>query len=376
MKKIHVSLVMEIPYFALSGAGLRPGAIPSFIMHKVEPEDFSELLDYLKRNGYRTLGIKEYYEYLSGKKHDKDKKIIITFDDGLRNNWSVVYPILKKFSMKAVFYVNPEKIMESGQARYNLEDVWQSKISHSELDIIEEKEMFINWEEARKMQKSGIIDIESHSLFHQLCFTKNKIIDFQRPGKDGNSVYPWLFSAMDLGSEDSIWGAPVYPFSSRMIAKRFYDDAGLRQACIDFVKENQGIAFFSIKNWKNKLINFVKDYSKANELKTYFESDLESEINIRDSLLNSKLLIEQKLDKACEHFAYPWNISGDLSLLWLKELGFKTVFRFMNGWNIPKRGCDLYGLSRVEGYWIKSLPGKGRKIIWDKLLSRITRLGF
>ncbi|MBI4981603.1 MAG: polysaccharide deacetylase family protein [Candidatus Omnitrophica bacterium] len=363
----------SIPSFAIFNNELDSFVIPSFILHKEAEDDFERKLLYLKKNNYLTLGIEEYYGYLSGRKNDNNKKVIITFDDGLRNNWSIIFPLLKKYDAKAVFYVNPSNISDEIGLLPNLEDVWSGKITLQELKGFDKQHPFIGWQEARKMEASGLVDIESHSWEHKICFTSDKIVDFERPAKDGSSLNPWLFTAIDKSSEDNIFGSPVYPYQPRLLARRFFDDTGLRQVCIETVKSNGGRDFFLRRGWKEKLQKAVVDYKKAHKLQTRFENEIEQELAIKNSLEKSKLEIESRLNKQCLHFAFPWNMGGNLSVLWLKELGFKTVFRYMNSWNIPRAGSDLFGLCRVEGCWVGSLPGKGRELVWDKLRNRFIK---
>jgi hypothetical protein len=145
----------------------------------------------------------------------------------------------------------------------------------------------------------------------------------------------------------------------------------LRETCISYVKANGGKEFFKSEDWKNRLHQIAKTYRAKNILDVHYENELDQELAIRDSLIKAKDLIELELNKSCEHFAYPWNASGELSLLWLKELGFKTVFRFMHSWRFPGKGSDPFSLRRFEGYWIKSLPGKGRVGMRHKLEKRL-----
>ncbi len=365
-------VVMDVPSFALFEGLLRPDVIPSFIFHKVDEVEFEEALIYLRDNRYRTLSIGEYHEHLTGKKTNTDRKVILTFDDGARNNWSVAYPILKKLGMKAVFYVNAGIVPEEGVAP-TLEDVRAGKISQEELDALEERSPFFSWREARKMEASGLINIESHGWKHRICFISDRIIDFQRPDSKGRPVYSWLFTALDTEPSTPLWGAPVYPYKPRLAARRFLDDVGLRAACMDYVRINGEKNFFAEKTWHLKLSNFVREYKRHHGIKTRFEDRNERRSAVWDSLADSKEMIEERLGKKCEHFAYPWNVSGRLSLLFLQKLGFKTVFRSMSGWRMPRPGVNPHDLSRVEGYWIKSLPGKGRVSVWRKLGKRVLR---
>jgi hypothetical protein len=365
-------LIRDVPLFALFKGTLVKESIPSFIFHKVLPDEFEAILAYLKSNHYRTLNPGEYYDYLRGKKADTDKKVILTFDDGLRNNWSVAYPLLKKWGMHAVFYINPG-IMTDGEEvpGPTLENVWSGQMTIDEMQAFELRSPFVNWGEAKVMEASGFASIESHGWRHRICFVGDKIIDFQRPDRAGNPVYSWLFTAIDAKFDEPLWGMPVYPYQPRLASRRFLDDAGLRRACMDYVSANGGKDFFTRGNWRSLLTGQVLEYKAGHLLKTRYENSDEQELAIRDSLVNAQKMIEQKLGKRCEHFAYPWHASGRISLLWLRELGVKTVFRAMRSYRVPKPGDDPFNLSRVEGYWIPYLPGTGRKSVWNRLGSGI-----
>jgi peptidoglycan/xylan/chitin deacetylase (PgdA/CDA1 family) len=366
--KRFIRLAGDIPFFAFYGGFLKSEWIPAFIFHKVLPDEFEAILAYLSRNRYRTLCLDEYYDYLTGRKRDSERKVILTFDDGLRNNWTVAYPLLKKWKMHAVFYVNPG-IMANRECSPgpNLEDVWSRRISVDQMEGTEAESPFIGWQEAKIMQASGFTAIESHGWRHRICFVDDQIIDFQRPDRNGKPLYSWLFTAVDANFDDPLWGIPVYRYQPRLAAgRRFYDDPGLRKCCLEYVGGHGGKEFFTRRNWRKVLMGMVRDYRQRHGSCVRYESGDEQELGIRDSLMDAQNAIEKNLGKRCEHFAYPWHASGRLSLLWLRELGFKTVFRAMKSFEVVKPGCDPYNLSRIEGYWIPHLPGTGREYLWNK----------
>lgn len=370
MKRI-LACIRDIPLFAFVPSAVCSGTIPSFIFHQVEEKEFESFLRYLQDNHYRTIDGDELFAALMGTCRDTEKRVILTFDDGLRNVWAVAYPLLKRYGMKAVFYVNPSTVLESGGCGHCLEDVWAGKVSLADL-ITEAKERpHISWDEARAMEASGFVKIESHGWRHQICFTEDTIIDFQHPDRNGNPRYRWLFSAVDAPADARLWGAPVYPFRSRFDAVRYFDDAGLRGACMRFVEDNGGRAFFERSDWRTRLTECAREYRENNRLRTVREDWISQELAIRDSLVRAKEKIEKELGKNSLHFAYPWSIGGPVAQLWLKELGYKTVFRYMSSWKLNRTGSNPHELGRVEGYWITSLPGTGRVSFWSKMFRRV-----
>lgn len=76
----------------------------------VSPTDLEQQLDYLVREGYHTLTVKDLLAAANGKAMLPPKPLILTFDDGYRNNYTVAYPLLKARGMVATIFVITEKI--------------------------------------------------------------------------------------------------------------------------------------------------------------------------------------------------------------------------------------------------------------------------
>jgi len=93
----------------------------------VTPERFANDLQTLQRWGYSTIPLEQVQLFLDGRDIElPDKPILITFDDGYRDNFENAYPILKQCGMVATFFIitdylwladrlNPERIVEMAQ---------------------------------------------------------------------------------------------------------------------------------------------------------------------------------------------------------------------------------------------------------------------
>lgn len=75
----------------------------------VDPEDFEEQLKYLKLNGYQTVSFEDLESVAK-----LTKPIILTFDEGYKDNYSVLYPLLKKYNMKATMFICPAYVDTDG----------------------------------------------------------------------------------------------------------------------------------------------------------------------------------------------------------------------------------------------------------------------
>lgn len=139
--------------------------IPTLMYHKfkdqVEPtkEDqsmsvstslFEAQLKALLEAGYTPINFKQLEDYLEGKAGLPNKPILITADDGYLCNYTKAYPILKKYGAQATFFVTS---LYAG--------------------VTNEHEHF-TWEQAKEMEASGLIDIQSHTHGHTLMDELNR----------------------------------------------------------------------------------------------------------------------------------------------------------------------------------------------------------
>ena len=78
--------------------------------------------------------------------------ILITFDDGYKNNYTLAFPILKKYNIKATIFLNTAYI---GNDRD-----------------------YLNWDEIKEMYESGLVDFQLHTHSHYPTIRKAEIKGF------------------------------------------------------------------------------------------------------------------------------------------------------------------------------------------------------
>lgn len=122
----------------------------------INPALFESHLKVLHENNYRTYFVKDLPGILDGSIAYSDKSIILTFDDGYEDFYTDVFPLLKKYQMKATEYIIYDYIGRKG---------------------------FLNDTEIRELVNSGLVEIGAHTLDHlylkklPLSIAKTQIID-------------------------------------------------------------------------------------------------------------------------------------------------------------------------------------------------------
>ncbi len=71
----------------------------------VPPNRFEAHLRYLKEAGYTTISLDDLVYYLTRGRPLPPKPVIITLDDGYRDNYTAAFPLLKKYGFTATFFI-------------------------------------------------------------------------------------------------------------------------------------------------------------------------------------------------------------------------------------------------------------------------------
>ncbi|MDZ7262168.1 MAG: polysaccharide deacetylase family protein, partial [candidate division KSB1 bacterium] len=308
--------------------------IPVFVFHRVTPERFEAQLNFLYHNGYQTLTADELWEILIGGKPVPREAIALTFDDGTVSLWSVAFPLLKKYGFHAISFIIPGCVPEKSDVRPSLEEFWQGKVRLEEIPLeISVPEPLCTWEEIRLMHQSGIIEFQSHTMYHHLIFTSAELVDFINPEFDyylfGNIHVPVLRKdGRDLFDRVVALGTPIYRSSPRMGSqRRYFDNEGLRDECVRFVAERGGQAFFQSQGWRRTLVRFFREAQKRYGKNGHFESATEQRETIFRDLSESKQRIERHLPgRKVRHLCYPWFLGICLSVALSKEAFCVSIF--------------------------------------------------
>ncbi|MGL5278835.1 MAG: polysaccharide deacetylase family protein [Cetobacterium sp.] len=121
------------------------GKIKLFITKK----KFEWQLRILKFLKYETITFKDLKK-IGLENRNKKRYIILTVDDGYKDNYSVLFPLLKKYNMKAVIYL----VSGIDYNKWTIESDEEKKFS------------LMNLSEIKEMQRSGLVEFGGHTLTH------------------------------------------------------------------------------------------------------------------------------------------------------------------------------------------------------------------
>jgi len=96
----------------------------------ITPENFERQMHYLKENGYNAISLDKLVEGIRKRENFVHNTVVITMDDGYKDNFTYAYPVLKKYGFPAMIFLIANKIGAD--------------------------ENFLNWDETKEMHKNNI----------------------------------------------------------------------------------------------------------------------------------------------------------------------------------------------------------------------------
>lgn len=102
-------------------------------------QDFEKQMAYLQEKGYSSITPDQLVAHLKAGAPLPDKPILITFDDGYRDNYVNAYPIMKKYGFTGTVFLIT--------------------------DVVGHDNWYLDWDQVREMHKGGFV-FGSHTLSH------------------------------------------------------------------------------------------------------------------------------------------------------------------------------------------------------------------
>lgn len=178
----------------------------------VSPEEFRCHMEWLKGNGWGTIGIDEAVGLLKEGGEAPDKTAVVTFDDCYLDNWVHAQPILRETGLKGSFGVATAYVHGGGcrpDASTPEADLRGLPVAREAWEMAlarDDTSGFMSGVELGELAAAGH-DLYAHTHTHQACFTSDKPVG---AGGGGGDIHPGVHGIYPELRE----GVPLYPVGS------------------------------------------------------------------------------------------------------------------------------------------------------------------
>lgn len=142
-KSLRIPVIM---YHQISKDGKNVGK------YVISEKELEKDLIFLHENGYETVNVSDLVSFVEDKMDLPDKCIMLTFDDGYETGYTVLYPMLKKYNMKAVVSVIG-----------SLTEFYTENEDHND------RYSYLNRDEIEFLSQTDEIEIQNHSFNMHYC---------------------------------------------------------------------------------------------------------------------------------------------------------------------------------------------------------------
>ena len=114
----------------------------------VSQADFAWQMDYLVGRGYAPITFSDLEAARQGRRPLPRKPVMITFDDGYQNNYTLAYPVLKDRGLKANLF-----LVFGSLGRHN---DWHDPVDETWIPML-------TWQQLREMRENGVFEYANHT---------------------------------------------------------------------------------------------------------------------------------------------------------------------------------------------------------------------
>ena len=324
------------------GFPLARSDLPIFIYHDVSTEAFARDLEFLRVNGYRTIGLDEFMASDNRKAPTRERRVLLTFDDARSSFYDAALPTLRTFGARATLFVP---------------SYWMSAPAATGAGL------FMSWDQVRSCAESGLVDVQSHAHRHALVPTSGNLLAFASPPLlQQYDIYDWPMrraAGADILGRPPL-GTPVYRAAPLLSApRRFLESPELTEACVRLVAESGGESFFSRPDWVGQLHRLYT--SRSSVLQGEFMTEVAFNNLVASEFERTRADFLTHLGYAPSCVAYPWMLGSQRSLELARQHGFRCAFGVAVDYRRARdRRHPLTVFGRLKSDWLPLLPGKGR----------------
>jgi peptidoglycan/xylan/chitin deacetylase (PgdA/CDA1 family) len=287
---------------------------------------------------------------------DSSNGFLLTFDDGFADLWTHAYPLLEKYSIKAVVFVIPSRVGR-GPVRPQSARAFggSADMAHREASAGSGGHpAFLRWSELTAMEKSGLINVQSHSYYHRMGWIGDQITGFHLPP---NNPAHWSLGQATSGDERP--GIPIYRRGSALGHRLYYDDLGLRDFLATWLAKNSLKVPADPKQLaalRRRLFELTSSYRNKYPRMDRWETDAEREDRTMEDILKARRAIEERLGGDRDELCLPWGQYDTATLEVARKAGIRRIYTLDRGSNSAGR----------LGFTIRRFEPRPRGKMWLK----------
>jgi peptidoglycan/xylan/chitin deacetylase (PgdA/CDA1 family) len=265
----------------------------------INSKTFSDQIKYLK-NHYNILSLNELVQHYKKRTNIPKNSVVITMDDGYRSNWTIAYPILRKFNVPATIFITTDFVDKA-------KHLWVDRLEYA----IE-----------KSLSDKIVLRIADNTFEYSLQDTQSKI----EACKD-------IKQRLKVLEEDD---KEKFLIKIEKIIGR------------EFIKVNAPSIYQPLR-WKeiskmsaNGLI-LIGSHTCSHAILSRC-----TRVKLNDEIVLSKKVLEEKTGKKCDHFCYPNGEKGDFDEITkdcLRKAGFFSALTTITGMNDDS--SDVFELKRL-----------------------------
>lgn len=316
----------------------------------VRPAVFEEQCRSLAAKGWFGIGLAEAEEFLINGAPLPKKSFLMTFDDGFLDNYVYAWPIMRKYGHKGVIFAVADRISEAQQTsearsqtgqsplRPTIEDIWSGNCAREDLPLVDKllhagdlghtvrRDLFFTWDEARLMEKSGVMSIAGHSTRHESVFAGPSFAGFLRPKEQLRTFCHTV--------PPSCWGLPDFERVPELAHRAFIPSPELVEAIKGLVPQEEAAAleFFQAPGRVAELEALLEKY-KHNLGE--FESPQAQRLRLAEVMNRSQAVLSRELGHKIKSFCWPWGIFCEEARQTGLAAGFEVFYTTELGINRP-----------------------------------------
>jgi peptidoglycan/xylan/chitin deacetylase (PgdA/CDA1 family) len=354
------------PSFVHRDGEMESDYLPVFAFHTLEPNDFAAKLAYLAGNGYSTVTLDEADAWLTGRGTLPSRAVALTIDDGRLTTWTVGYPLLRRFGLRATAFVIPGYLGE-GPARPLPDDPLSLAV-----DERSDMQSALRWDEARALDASGVVRIESHTMLHRKVVVDDRLEGFLTPA---TSVPPFELPLSPDAEQG--WtadhrrermGTPLFRAAPVLMVEEARPVRAAVAAACEAAARDAGPDAFREPGWSRRVARALRGAG----------SPLDAPVPVlecqRWELRVSRRRLEDALGRPVRHFCYPRGRGAPHTATLVRDAGYHTAcWSFLPARDTNRPGADALRLGRLKHDFIYRLPGDGTRPLHDILRLKVAR---